>query len=264
MIIFLYGPDDWRRVQKKNGIIAEFEKKYSNVSVGVFDLEVDGAHDRLTEFVRGQSIFEPAKLAVLENAFELDAKALVKLIEPTLAAKDTTILLCEREKPVKALAFLLEKPALTQKFETLEGPELVAFIMSEGKKLGLTLSPSAAQFLGLVYAGNSWALIMELQKLSALVPSGARTVEKKDLDALDLEAAPNYWALLNGMKSADGRTRLLALEKLFGQGDAPAKLFNILAAQAGEKTPRMAAYDLAVKSGKLDYEEALVDMVLDG
>jgi hypothetical protein len=128
--------------------------------------------------------------------------------------------------------------------------------------------------LATIYAGNSWALVTELEKLSALkaggaeahtagrTGSGAATIEKKDLDALDLEAAPDYWALLNGMKSFDVRTRLYALEKLFAINDPPPKIFNILAGQAGPKTPRMAEYDLAIKSGKLEYEEALLDLIL--
>jgi len=44
--------------------------------------------------------------------------------------------------------------------------------------------------------------------------------------------------------------------------DPAAKIFNILAAQAGEKIPRMADYDIAVKSGKLDYEEVLLDLAI--
>ena len=132
------------------------------------------------------------------------------------------------------------------------------------------MSDAATQFLGTVYQGNSWALVTELEKLRALKTAGgvgaaagaAAIVQKSDLDALDLEAAPNYWALLNGMKSYDARTRLFALEKLFATNDPPAKIFNILAAQAGEKIPRMAEYDLAVKSGKLDYDEVLVDLAL--
>ena len=44
--------------------------------------------------------------------------------------------------------------------------------------------------------------------------------------------------------------------------DPPPKIFNILAAQWQEKTPHMAAYDLAIKSGKLDYEEALTDLLI--
>jgi DNA polymerase III delta subunit len=266
MLIFLYGPDDFRRIQKKKDIGAEFQKKHSNLGLGSFDLEVEGSADRLLEFARSQSIFESAKLAIAENAFEMEAGKLAKLLKPLVALQGTTVLLSEHDKPVKALAFLLEKPSLSQKFEILQGTELQYFIQEQAKRFGVKLAPAAAQFLGTVYAGNSWALVTELQKLSALAwggKSGNRTIEKSDLDNLDLEVAPDYWALLNGMKSIDTHTRLYALEKLFSMSDPAPKLFNILAAQAGAKTPRMADYDLMVKSGKLDYEEALLELTLD-
>lgn len=258
MFIHLYGPDDYRRVQKKKWFIAEFIKKHGTLGLEHFDLEEEGTEDKLREFVRSQSIFENVKMAVLESASEVEALNLAKLLKPFAEEKHTTILLSERDKPVKALSFLIDKPSLSQKFENLEGTDWINFITTEAKRHGISLAPTAAQFLGTVYQGNSWALVTELEKLSALKSS----IDKKDLDAFDLEAAPNYWALLNGMKSYDPRTRLYTLEKLFAINDPPAKIFNILAAQAGEKIPRMAEYDLAVKSGKLDYEEALLDLAI--
>src|SRR6185437_1796477 len=100
----------------------------------------------------------------------------------------TTVLIVERDKPVKALAFLAEKPSLAQKFEALAGAEWLSFIKEEAKKAGVKLADTAALFLGTVYAGNSWALITELQKLAGLKKAGA--IERQDLDAFDLEAAP--------------------------------------------------------------------------
>jgi DNA polymerase III delta subunit len=286
MIIFLYGPDDYRRSQKKRDLIAEFTKKRSDLGLAYFDLAAKDWFDGFEEFTKTQSLFASAKLAVFENMFELDNKELVKLLKPFLENEAVTLLIAEREKPVKALGFLLEKPAYTQKFENLEGAEWTAFILAEAKKMGIALSPSAAAFLGTVYQGNSWALATEVQKLSTLpsvTPSSVdskeikiqrtmatsdakasadKTIDKKDLDQFDLEAAPNYWALLNGVKGYDLRTRLYALEKLFATNDPPAKLFNILASQWKEKTPQCAEFDFAIKSGKLDYEDALVDLVL--
>jgi DNA polymerase III delta subunit len=205
-----------------------------------------------------QSIFETAKLAVIENAFEADAKQLAKLLSPLLENKTTTVLLSERGKPVKALGFFLEKPAIFQEFKQLEEPLFTSFIIAEAKKIGLTVSSSAAHFLGTVYQGNTWTLVTELEKIVSL----KKTIDKKDLDVLDLEVAPNYWALMNGLKSSDARVRLATLEKMLAMGDPPAKIFNILASQWQEKIPAIAEYDFMVKSGKLEYEEALVALLL--
>ncbi len=267
MIIFLYGPDDYRRSEKKRSIIAEFSKKRSEIGLGFFDLEEKTTLESLGEFLKTQSIFETTKLAVLENAFELEAPKLAKLLKPYVEEKNITILITEKDKPVKALAFLLEKPTISQKFEQLAGAEHMAWLAAEAKKNDVALTPSAAQFLSSVYEGDTWGLVTELQKLAGLNRgvdgrTAAKPIDKKDLDVFDLEVAPNYWGLINGLKNYDIKNRLYAFETMLAANDPPAKIFNILASQWQEKTPHMAEYDLAVKSGKVDYEEALVDLLI--
>jgi DNA polymerase III delta subunit len=268
MIIFLYGPDDYRRAEKKRSVIAEFVKKRGDLGLATFDLEEKTALEALTEFLKTQSLFESAKLAVLENAFELEAPKLSKLLKPFLEEKNSTILIVEKDKPVKALAFLIDKPAISQKFETLTGAEWLSFVNAAAKEKGAKLSLPAARFLADVYQGNSWGLVTELEKLRGLKKENGGenknngAIERADLDQFDLEVAPNYWGLINGLKSYDLKNRLYALETMLALSDPPAKIFNILASQWAEKTPHMAEYDLAVKSGKVDYEEALVDLLV--
>lgn len=267
MIIFLYGLDDYRRSEKKRSIMAEFIKKRSELGLGVFDLEEKATLENFGEFLKTQSIFETAKLAVLENTFELGAPKLAKLLKPLVEEKNITIVIAEKDKPVKALAFLLEKPVLAQRFEPLAGAEWAAFIQAEAKKNDVKLTPAAVQFLGTVYDGNTWGLITEIEKLRGFRKNiaGASvgdSIDKKDLDIFDFEVAPNYWGLINGLKNYDIKNRLYAFEMMLAANDQPAKIFNILASQWQEKTPHMAEYDLAIKSGKVDYEEALVDLLI--
>ncbi len=263
MLIFLYGSDDYRRSQKKRDVIFEFTKKRGALGLQSFDFESKEGIAQFEEFGANQSIFGSAKLAVIENAFEVEAKELAKLLKPFAARKDITVFLSEHEKPVKALSFLIEEPSFSQKFENLEGSAWISFIVAEAKKSGLTLDFSAAQFLAAAYQGNSWALVTELQKLATSdVATASRVVTKKDLDEFDLEAAPNYWALISALKGADPRNRLLALETMLSLNDPPAKIFNILASQWQEKIPQIAEYDFAVKSGKLEYEEAILELVI--
>ena len=262
MIIFLYGADDYRRQLKKNEIIGEFSKKRSEIGLEFFDLENVSAQEELLGFLGNQSIFESAKLAVIENAFEVPAPKLAKLLKPFLAIPNITLLITEKDKPVKALAFLLEKPSIAQKFEALAGAEWVNFVNSEAKKRGVSLTDAAVRFLSDVYHGNTWGAITELEKLSGFAANRTKAIDKKDLNVFDLEVAPNYWGLMNGLKSYDLKNRLYAFESMIALGDPAAKIFNILASTWQEKTPHMAEYDLAVKSGKVDYEEALVDLLI--
>jgi DNA polymerase III delta subunit len=280
MIVFLYGPDDYRREQKKREIVAEFRKKHSDLGVGFFDMAAESGLEDLAAFLRNQSIFEPKKLAVLQNVFparkssatedeeiteaeddskeEGDLKVLPTLLKSQLDAANATILISESKKPTKQFAFLGKKPVIMQEFEALAGPAWESFIKAEAKQRGLTLSPSAVRFLGDVHQWNSWALATEIQKLASF----KKEIDLNDLDKFDLDVAPNYWGLLNGVKGYDVRSRLTALETLLAMNDPAAKLFNILASQWKEKIPQFAKYDLAIKSGKLEYEEALVDLVI--
>src|ERR1700685_1107277 len=101
MIIFLSGPDDYRRLQKKRELIAEFRKKRSELGLGFFDATTKDWRDAFEEFASAQSLFDPAKLAVIENIFEgMDAKPLAAFLKPFVevskgAGDNLTLLLVE-------------------------------------------------------------------------------------------------------------------------------------------------------------------------
>ena len=267
MIIFLWGPDDYRRLRRRRELEHAFFLKHPAAAAGRFDGEIAPRDTAaaLDEFARSGSLFGAAKFALVENAFAMDAAELVKTLKLAAAAgRETAVILSEMEKPPKQAAFLLKEPVCAERFEHLSGAEWEAFVRAEAEARGIALAPDAVRFLGSAHKGDSWALATELDKIASLRGTARRAgaIARKDLDELGLEIAPDYWPLLNGLRSHDGRARLAALEKLFALNDPPPKIFNIIAAQAGEKTARMAEYDRAVKSGKLDYEEALLDLVL--
>ncbi len=59
--------------------------------------------------------------------------------------------------------------------------------------------------------------------------------------------------------------KITALERLFIGQEEPVKIFNILASQ--NRLPigliqKLADYDAMVKSGRIDYEEVLLDLAL--
>jgi len=271
MIIFLYGPDDYRRAEKKKYWIAEFGKKHSSLTIRGFDLADENQLDEFKGFARGQSIFEDRKLAILENIYEADEDALGEVLKRLLADRATTVLISERAKPNKALDFLLnlKKPEITEKFDYLKERDLRSFIARAAREMNVNLSDSAAAFLAEVYKDGVWGLMTELGKIRDF-PAGGRSssggksgaIERVDLENLGLEVAPDFWLTMNGLKNPDIAKRLTTLEKIFSRNEPPPKIFNILASMWREKIPQMAEYDLKVKSGKMDYEEALLDLVL--
>ncbi len=262
MVIFLYGRDDYRREEKKRSIQAEFLKKYSGLAIGNFDIAEKEGLDDLRSFLKSQSIFEVKKIAFVENALQIETPdAFVKELAQFLKSKDTTIVLSENGKPTKSFSVLLEKPSLAQEFRPLEGKDWEKFVSDTAKKCGVALDGSAFAFLARTYAGNSWGLATEMQKLSLL---GKKSITQKDLEKTMLEVMPDFWSVMNGLKSHEIGRRLFMLEKLFAVHEPAAKIFNMLASLRKERAREFAGYDLKIKSGKLEYEEALVDAVLTG
>ena len=259
MIIFLYGGDEYRRLQKKRFIIDDYAKKHSSLGVGVFDCESVEGWNNFMSFVGGQSLFEPIKLAVLENIFESKDKERIKVLKTFLDDQKTVLLISEKDKPLKAFDFLLNIPATTQEFPNLTGEAWKNFLKIESKKREIAFTPSAITFLSNAYGADSWALITTLDKAMFL---GKDTLDIKDIEELGVDIAPSFWEILNGFRGSSPAMRLLALEKTFEQNEPAAKTFNILASQWKEKTPLLAAGDIAVKTGKLEYEEVLLSLVL--
>ncbi len=261
MIIFLHGPDEYRRLKKKNEIIAEFRKKHEGVAVSRFDLADKEEFPKFAEFIGSQSMFDPKKLAVIENVFESEEKELSARLKEAAKNPNVTILVSEKNKSAEGLTFLAGKSAniKRQDFPNLAGAKWEAFISELARENGVEIQPSAVKFLAQVYQNDTWSLATEIGKIAGLPK---KSIGLKDLEALDIEVSPDYFGLLGGLKNYEMAVRLASLEKLFLLNEAMPKIFNMIAYQIPNKLPQLAKYDVLVKSGKLEYEEALVDLVI--
>jgi DNA polymerase III delta subunit len=258
MVIFLYGPDSYRRDQKKRWYTSEFQKKYSAHGVEHVDLE-SGDPAPLSLAARSRSLFEPAKLIVLTNAFEITPKKLQTALEPFLKDKQLNALMAADKKPEKAMAFLLEKPVISVEFDyPKEGAAWLKFVRDEAAAQKADLEPAALALLARTYEKDSWGLVTELQKLAG----AGKKLAAADLAALGVEVAPDFFPLIQTLRSARLSDRFAALARLFRDNEPAAKIFNLISALWPQKTPQFAAYDRAVKMGKMDYEEALTDLLI--
>lgn len=241
MIIFLYGPDSYRRLEKQKEIIAEYRKKHSNLTRERFYLDEEDSWQRFKDFVLNQSLFGSSRLAVISH---LPAgKELVKILKDNLESENLVILVLAEDKPPKILEFLLKRPVISQFFNYLTGEQFKKFALDEAGKRGIVSSPAIVSQLALNYKNNSWGLITELEKMAL---GGTLPQNRPPL---------NLWKTL-------GFLNLANLERLLGYED-PAKIFNLLILRARPKEKiRLADYDVLVKSGRLDYEEALLDFVI--
>lgn len=255
MIIFLYGPDEYRILHKKREIIKEFGKKYSSIGVEHFDFSEEEKVFSFLNFARNQSIFEPSKLAVIENIFEAD---IFEELKSFLLNSRLTILIISKEAPLKKYNFLLDPPVVSQRFERLSGALLESFVAKEAKDRGFYFEPAALKFIATAHQGDAWRIATELDMLASL---GKKIITREDLENLGLELTPDFWRVTNAFRG-DMKDRFFALEYLFSKNEAPAKIFNILSSVIKEKTSSAAELDVLVKSGKIEYEEALLSFCL--
>ncbi|MEX2054122.1 MAG: hypothetical protein WD883_01065 [Candidatus Colwellbacteria bacterium] len=259
MLITLYGPDSYRRLRKFKEIVDTYTSKEGNFARERFDLREKDAPIKLKEFLSSQSIFSPKKLAILDEPFEFsDTKTLKKLLKDTVDSKDTTILISTTKKHPAPYKFVEEPPNKFEEFGALKGGELNKFIQQEAKRVGLSLSAVDISTIAESMGVDSWRIVTEMEQM----------VLKKDkeLKGEQYFIPPDYFPSINSLKRGQSvGERLLAFEKLIGaRRDDPARIFNGLAYQLGssKEAQMYANYDVAIKSGKLEYEEVLLAIAL--
>ncbi|MDD5431160.1 MAG: hypothetical protein PHP03_02975 [Candidatus Pacebacteria bacterium] len=266
MIIYLYGPDSYNRHEKLKAIQEDYRTKHPKSILDAFDLEEENKFSLLKEFVKSRSLFEASKMAIIRNTGFLEdkeIKEIISLLKENMENKDTVLCLTEDKKLPKAFDFLLKEPVYKYEFDNLEGMEWQRFVWNEVKKRGLVIDRESQDLLMRAYAGNVWGLITELDKLSLLQEKNiTKSILKKHFDDLP---AVNVFDVLGDIKNTRNTgMKLAALEELFSRGQDPTMIFNLFSvfARTPQEKEKMADYDAAVKSGKMEYEEILLNECL--
>lgn len=267
MIILLYGADSYRRQEKLKEYIDRYKVKYQAFSLSNFYLEREGDFERLKDFSRAQSLFEISRLGIISGMTILgnkDQKDLIKILRENLETKDLTLIINEDKKTSKEFKFLLDKPVIIHEFGIMMDSRFQDFFQAEAKKRNLNFDRRSRDLLVQYYAGNSWGLITELDKLALL---DEKTISFNVLkNHFDISLPVNAFSAIQQIKNSFGlASRLSSLERLFFQSEDAAMIFNILATFYGNNVwkNKIADYDAAIKSGKLEYEEVLLDLAIE-
>ncbi len=246
MIIYLYGPDSYRRQEKLKEIVANYRKKHLAITIDKF---AEGEFERLEDFAKNQSLFDEFKLAIIFDAFISENKNFAELLKTHLNSKSTILAISVDKKLPKEFNFLLnatDASVLSQSFEELKTAQIENFAKKEALKRGLKLPVQTINSLVRANSSDLWGIVNDLDKLELGGKPEENLVE------------PEFFSLINRVRRGD----ITALEILLNKQE-PAMIFNIIASQAGpDLKEKMANYDVAIKSGRLDYEEALLDVIL--
>ena len=263
MLILLYGKDSYRLLKKAAYLEAKYKEKHAGLSIKKFDFEKEGEEELLPEisyFKNSQSLFESVKLGIIKNAFAVNEitrwkKILLSLLED----KTVTLILLSPTKPPVTLKFLLSPPVQNQEFTDYSPAEWRSFITSEASERKIKLSPVALNIIQNTTNKDPWLLINELDKIALLKKP---EITPEDLTALGLVSPYEFFYALRSLTDKEVGKRTSALEILRLQNEDPAKIFNILAYQREVSKITMACYDQEIKSGRLEYEETLLEFVL--
>jgi DNA polymerase III delta subunit len=266
MIIYLYGPDSYRRQEKLNEYIERYKEKYAS-GAGFFYLDKEDDLARFKDFCKSQSLFELSKLGVVFNFSDLekaDLKEFNSLIKENLKNKDLTLILNGDKKPIKDFSFLLKEPVISHNFDLLEGLELKKFLDAEIEKRKIELDQKSRELILSGLNSNTWEIVSALEKLSLL---DEKKIDQKILEKhIDLLPALDIFGRINKMREGcSAGSRLSVLEELYERGADSAMIFNVFAASPylnKDQKIMMADYDAAIKSGKLEYDEVLLDLML--
>ncbi len=249
MFAYLYGPDTYRRGRYlREQLLAPYHKKYPDGSVGVFDLLEEDAVAKLQSFSGGTGLFAKTALAVVYHPEEGE-KEFVKFLKEVGESTATTVIVVADKKLTKEFAFLMN--GKEKEFEPLSGLDFLKFIKAEAKTLELAVTDVQLKAIGEAYDGDTWAAMTEIERVAA---GGA--IEQHTI-------VVDFMGLLRTLSAGRNLPALLRALTLLTDYDEPAKVFNLLGAFVyGSAKIKMADYDLAVKTGKLEYPEVLLDFVL--
>ena len=166
MLIYLYGPDAYRRSQKLQEITKKFSDKHSAFSVHRFDLfEIDGL-DRLKDFSTAQSFFDTAKFGIVHGIAEREPKEVDGFLGLADESQTMNLVVIADKLLPKVFKALTKESVIKQEFEALKSDQLAEFIKKESDSRGLKLDIGVSRGLAEKYAGDTWGLVNELDRLA--------------------------------------------------------------------------------------------------
>lgn len=267
MVFFLYGKDSFRRNRYLGELIAPYKAKYADLDLRVFDLEDEpDSWPEARDFLNQPSMFVESKVLVVKEGTSVEEKDWRETLKKQIDQPKIFVFVSQTNRPTKKFDFLLKKPVKSREFPELEGTELADFLKKEAALRGLEFAEDAWRFF-LAYiadsAERSTLAVNELEKLY-LLGFGKKVSLSSLRTVIRFEKKEEVWRAASAILGEKNLGRRLgALEKTFLQREAPSYVFNSLGFQArGRSALRLADYDISLKSGGLEYEEALVDFIL--
>lgn len=178
MIIFIYGPDNFRSRQKLRELKAKFKKDVGGDADSIALIDGEKA-DLMTinNATSASSLFVRRRLVIIENILANKSKAFLDEVAKLFSkkkegnsAEDNIIIFwdqCDGEKIKSNPLFkFLAKQKFIYFFKELSNSEVSEWIRSRTEELGLKIEPRAAMALGGIFATDLWSIESEIKKIA--------------------------------------------------------------------------------------------------
>lgn len=242
MIIFLYGSDAYRLKKSREEIINRYRNKYPD-SMNLFsvDLTESIGIDILENALKSSSFFNEHKLVVCKNIFskKAGAESLAKYLRECEISKATDITLIASEnmngkelasKNKELFKTLGNDENMVTEFEPLQGEELHAWIKNEVKSRNCSIGSGQIKILIDLAGNDSWAIINEVDKLTAYKNGSEITLT--DIKALIPDKIQNnIFTFIDMFGSGNTQGAMTLLYKELHTNSDPYQILGVIAYQ---------------------------------
>lgn len=231
MIIFLYGPDNFRSRQKLAEIVEQNKKTHKS---GLNLISLDCLNSDFQDFKNAFetiSMFESKKLIVLKNVFSnaLFEKSLQGCKEQMMGSKDNIVFFEDGKIDSRKSFFkFLKEKALSHEFKELRGSDLRKWIIKEFQKYRLEPDLKAVDLLSLYFASDTWRISNEIKKIAANKLGKSRVSEE---DVKNLTRASAEMSIFKAIEAVSAKNKKLSFEcvhSLLEKGEHPLYLLSMI------------------------------------
>ncbi|OGZ21878.1 MAG: DNA polymerase III subunit delta [Candidatus Nealsonbacteria bacterium RIFCSPLOWO2_02_39_8] len=233
MFIFIYGQDTYRMKGKLSEIIEEYKKsRKSGLSLKFIDCQKTGIGS-FGDFQNDSSqfsMFKEKKLIVVTDPFsDIDFKEkFLKNKENFTKLDDLVVFYQEGEvRKNDSLFKFLEKNALCQNFNLLEGQKLKKWVSDEFEKSGARFGEDAADELCFRVGSDLWRMANEIKKITAF--GLGKEIKREDVAVLVRpKIESDIFKTIDAVANGEKQTALQFIRKHIEKGDSPVYLFSMV------------------------------------
>lgn len=238
MIIFLLGPEEFLREERRRQLVEEIPAEEREASI--VDLAGQGlTPDVLAANVQALPFFSTRRLVIVRGLLarsgrgggdRIDWAAYATALEATAPTTSVALLEADAVPDTHPLLKRRRPDWQIERFATPRQHEVDAWVRRRARTKGLTIAPEAARLLAESGAGQLRLLDLELDKLAAY--AGERRIERADVEEL-VHAAGNstIFALADALLTGRRKAAAHLLRELIEGGADPHQILAILAGQ---------------------------------